>query len=108
VKFLELDSRRTNLRSFAPTNTATLAMVDEAIKKRGIVVDIGSKSSGSAPFKLTSVAANASDVDLAELKDKIDRGELSVEAPCDGMHSEWSQEQKAKLDAVLMQVFQMK
>lgn len=72
-------------------------------------MDISSKREGALPFKLTDIAAaGAGDSDLAALKDMVERGEIAADAPCDGMHSEWSQEQKKKLDGVLRQVFHMK
>lgn len=55
----------------------------------------------SAPFKLADLAAAANDAELADFKAKIASGELTPEAPCNGMYDQWTPDQEAKLNAAL-------
>ena len=57
------------------------------------------------PFKLSSQLAAANDGELKDLQAKIANGEITPEAPCDGMYSEWSAEEKSRLKGVLADVF---
>ena len=45
---------------------------------------------------------------IQEVKSMIANGSLTPEAPCDGMHSEWSSEQKDRLKDALSTVFKWK
>jgi hypothetical protein len=106
VKFLECVSGVHNLRQ-VPANRVTIDTVDRAVFERGMVMDISTKRSGAPPFKLSDLAvgASAGDADLAELKRRLEAGEVSADAPCDSMHSEWSAEELARLDAALVKAF---
>ena len=104
TKFLELATRSHNLSY--PTVNVTVEMVARAIDERGTVVDISVGNSGVVPFNLKDIAAN--DGELASLKAKIASGEISPEAPCDGMYTEWTDGQKSKLDNALSRVFKLK
>lgn len=89
-----------------------ISMVTKAIEDRGMIMDrkTGPGLSPAAPFKLKEVAAAANDGDgeLQTFKAKIANGDLSPEAPCNGMYDRWTSEQEAQLDAALVQVFGMK
>lgn len=102
VKFLELSTGKTNLSG--PLKDVDISTVRKAITERGIVMDISQPGQGNTPpYKLSDLAAN--DADLRELQAKVANGEVSPEAPCDGMYSEWTTEQRSKLKQVLAEVF---
>ncbi|MDR6524581.1 hypothetical protein J2789_007297 [Variovorax paradoxus] len=102
VKFFNTKTRENNL--YAPTNEVTMDMVRHAINERGVVMELATNKGLSPPFKrLPDLAAN--DAELQDLSGKLANGELQPEAPCDGMISEWSEDQKSKLSAVLGKVF---
>jgi hypothetical protein len=105
VKFFDCTSRQHNL--FFPVTKADIGSVCRAIEERGIVMDISSTAPASIvrpPFKLSDLAAN--DAMRKEVSEKIASGELTPEAPCDAMHNEWTEDQKARLDSALASIFQ--
>lgn len=104
VKYLNMKDGSHNLH--AVTNDVTIDMVRSAIETRGMVMEIASTIKNNTPFKLSDLAAN--DVDMQELKANIANGSLSPEAPCDGMHSEWTSDQKDRLKSALATVFKWK
>jgi len=102
VKFYDGSSGDHNLH--CGTVDVTIEMVGRAIESRGIVMEIASGAGAvRAPFKLSEVAAN--DVEIRELQSKIANGEVSPEAPCDGMYSEWTADERTKLKSALSGVF---
>lgn len=105
VKYFDGESGDHNLHP--GTVDVTIDMVEKAIQTRGMVMEIANGTTvGRPPFKLTDVAAN--DVELNELQGKIANGDLSAEAPCDGMYSEWTTDEKARLTDALSKVFSWK
>lgn len=101
VKFFDVVSKKHNLTSISAE--ASVDAVHKAITTRGIVMDIGAKRPGAAPFKLSDIAA--SDTELRDLQAKLESGELAPEAPCDGMYSEWTADQKTRLKGAISDVF---
>lgn len=104
VKYLNMTNGSHNLH--AVTEDVTIDMVSSAIETRGMVMEIASASKRGVPFKLSDLAAN--DTGIQEVKSMIASGTLTPEAPCDGMHSEWSLDQKERLKGALSTVFQWK
>lgn len=111
VKFLEFSTGNTNLGAgvavFAP---GTIEAVDKAIATRGIYMDLTTRMNGGAPFKISDLAAQGSldDDAMAEmrtLQEKMASGELSANAPCDAMYSEWTPTAKTELKGFLSEVF---
>lgn len=89
------------------TVDVTIDMVVKAIQTRGMVMEIANGTTAvRPPFKLSDIAAK--DVELQELQSKVANGSLSVEAPCDGMYSEWSSDEKTRFTEVLSKVFSWK
>lgn len=101
VKYLDMNDGSHNLH--AVTEDVTIEMVSKAIESRGMVMEIASASKQAAPFKLSDIAAH--EAELQEIKELISNGSLSPEAPCDGMHSEWSRDDKERLKEALATVF---
>lgn len=99
VKFIDLVVNAHNLNF--PLADVRINDVNRAIVERGMVMEIAVNDTKKTPFKLAAVAAN--DDELQGLREKIANGELSPSAPCQGMHNEWTIEQKAKLKSVLGQ-----
>lgn len=105
VKYIDGKSGSHNI--YHGTVEVTIDMVGKAIETRGMVMEIAaSKPTGGAPFKLSDIAAN--DIEMRQLQGKIANGELAPEAPCDGMYSEWTSDQKDRLKSALSTVFSWK
>ncbi|MBA2674006.1 hypothetical protein [Ramlibacter sp.] len=103
VKFFDFVSGDHNL--FNPTKDVQVQDVIDALNDRGMVMEIAMNANEQkAPFKLKDVTA-ANDPALKEAQGKLANGELSPTAPCDGMYSEWTADQKSKLKGVLGDVF---
>ncbi|MEY8688344.1 MAG: hypothetical protein AB9M53_00510 [Leptothrix sp. (in: b-proteobacteria)] len=102
VRFVTFSPRKHNLGGIHPT-TANLAAVNNAIMLRGNVVYTSQQTPGQPPFKLSELAAN--DASLQELQSKIASGHVVPEAPCDGMHVEWTAEETGQLDVQLAKLF---
>jgi hypothetical protein len=99
VKFCDFVSNDSNLNY--PQSNVTIQMVDQAILTRGLAMKINANSTQTLPFPQA-----ANDIpDVAEIREKIARGELSANAPCDGMYKEWTAEEKADLKGALADVF---
>lgn len=104
VKFIDMKSMSHNLHQV--TKQVSLQMVEQALDSRGMVMELNQgMHTGNPPFKLADVAS--SDKELLQAKEQLSSGAMSLEAPCDGMYSEWSKEQKDKLDDALKIVFSM-
>lgn len=108
VKFLDMVDGSHNLH--LGTADVTIQMVSSALNTRGMVMEIAAKTGNvGAPFKLSDIAANDAELqELQELQGMIASGALTPEAPCDGMHSEWTDDQKTKLQTALATVFEWK
>ena len=107
VKFLQFLDRVNNLNFASVVAEATIDMVDAAVRKRGMVMDLYENRTGGVPFKFSDIAASspADDEDLLKLNARVTSGEASAEAPCDGMYSDWTAEQEAKLNSALTSAF---
>lgn len=101
VKYLDMTGDTHNLHHV--TNDVTIDMVRRALSTRGMVMQITGKIQSGAPFPLKDAAAN--DEELKDLQGKIASGAISPDAPCDGMHSEWTYDQKTRLADALSDVF---
>ncbi len=85
---------------FAP---ATIADIDRALATRGTIMDITTKG-GSVPFKLSDISAGDT-AEIKEIQSQIAAGQLSAQAPCDAMYSDWSTEERSKLKTFLGGIF---
>lgn len=99
IKFFNFATGAHNLGY--PSGDITIQMVVEAINKRGLAMTTNVNSTQPFPF---AVAAN-DNPELAEIRQKIANGELSANAPCDGMYNEWTKEEKSSLKRALGDVF---
>jgi hypothetical protein len=113
VKFYNFKNGSNNLVNNYPTAGITIKMVDQAILSRGSVMktNTNSTSGASLPFpkvanaKAADDAANDDKSAVEEIREKIAAGELSANAPCDGMHNDWTEENKAKFQKALGNMF---
>ena len=102
VKFVDFDSGQNNL--FSPTREINVADVSQALADRGNIMEIAVNNRAQVlPFKLADLAAN--DAELREVQKKIASGEIAPTAPCDGMYSEWTDDDKLQLKGALAKVF---
>jgi hypothetical protein len=108
TRFFNLVDGQNNLTAM-PSNKITIQTVNEAIAKRGIIMDMGA-GNGSIPFDRLKTAADAgaSDADLVALQAKLSSGAVKAEAPCDAMYTTWTDDEKGRLKTVLSNIFEMK
>lgn len=105
VKYVDFTSQKNNL-VMHPASPATIRTVSEALSSRGHVMNIAPDNGTAPPFKLSEIAAN--DAEARELQEKLLAGQISPEAPCDGMYDEWTAEQTSRLKSALGKVFNWK
>ena len=103
VKIFNLMTDQHNLNHPYGSALADIKNVDRAIIDRGMVMNTAFNMKPAAPFKLKDAAASNSD--LAEAVEKLNRGELSAEAPCDGAYSTWLAQDLRALESSLSKVF---
>jgi hypothetical protein len=108
IKYFNFKDSTNNLTPKQPITNITIATVDAAIKQGGKIMKINIPSPGNPPFSMATTSANDNNEVLvaAELiRSKIDAGELSANAPCDGMYNDWSEENKEKFNLALGGMF---
>jgi hypothetical protein len=98
VKYVDFKAGAHNLYH---GNEVTIQMVDDAILKRGLVMTTNTAPAQSYAF----ITAANDDPDLAEVRAKIAAGDLSANAPSNGMYEEWTDEEKAELKECLAEMF---
>lgn len=101
VKFVDFTTGEKKLGGtvFAP---ASVAEIDQALAKRGLIMDITAKGN-PIPFKISDLAAAQGEV--KEIQEQIAAGKLSAQAPCDAMYSDWTAEETSRLKTFLGNVF---
>lgn len=107
VKYINFSTKESNLVSYLPQVQLTIQMISENIIQRGIAMKIHATPTGTPNLALQKVANGANDeADArAEMAALVAEGKLSATAPCDGMHNDWSEEDKEDFKAALAQMF---
>lgn len=105
VKYFDFRSGENNASNpFAAQ--MTIDEVDKAINQRGVVMKINVPGLGNPPFAFANGANDdESEAAVKEIRSKIASGELSANAPCDGMYNDWSEENKIKFNKALAGMF---
>lgn len=96
VSFLELNTRVGNQQ-----NNRNADKLSEAFLDKGMVMYTPGITSSSVP--LTQAAA--SDPRVAEWLKKIAEGSVEIQAPCDSMFAEPTEEENSRLDAAMASIF---
>lgn len=99
VRHIDLNNMAGNLE-IGPVVRQRIEDVIQAVLERGMVMTIAHPA---APFPLSKLAAN--DVEVKEIRDAIASGQIAPAAPCDGMYTEWTDDQKSELKGVLADIF---
>jgi hypothetical protein len=100
VKYLDVVNKRGNLMLVHPTNLVTIQMVNQALHKRGVVMDLRKNvtvGGEAVPFE----KAAAAHAELAEFGQQVAAGEISPSAPFAGMDREWTTAEKQGLNDAL-------
>lgn len=101
VKYIDVSNAEKHIHNLYTGSWVTIQMVDDAILKRGLVMNISNEGGKALPF---AAAANDNE-ELADIKAKIAAGDLSASAPSDGMYEEWSSEEKGQLKRAFSDMF---
>lgn len=96
VSFLELNTRVGNQQNNRNADKLTEAFLD-----KGMVMYTPGINSSSVPLD----QAAASDPRVAEWLKKIAEGSVEIQAPCDSMFAEPTEEEDARLDAAMASIF---
>jgi hypothetical protein len=98
VNYFDIGNNKHNLVYQAKI---TIDMVNAALSTRGQVMSINDSNFGPVPF----AKAASADAGLKEFGDRVASGQVSPEAPFDGMTREWTKEETDGFQAALTQVF---
>jgi hypothetical protein len=108
IKYFDFKNSINNLTPKALLTNITIDTVDAAILKGGQImkININIPAPGNPPFTMAA-SANSDDSTIAaeQIRAKIASGELSATAPCDGMHNDWSKENKDRFSEALGKMF---
>lgn len=80
-------------------------MAATAIGQRGEVITINTGTDLKPPLKKLPELVAANDAEAREISARLASGDLSPQAPCNSMISEWTDEQKSELTNVLGDIF---
>jgi hypothetical protein len=108
VKYIDFANNDTNLFSYNAESQLTIQTISTNIFQRGIAMKIQATPVGTPnlPFtKADATAANDEQLARAEVGALVANGTLSATAPCDGMHNEWSADDKANFKVALGRMF---
>ena len=104
VKYYNFADGDNNLNLNHPVNVATIQMVDSAIHKRGLVMTINNTGLQSKSI----VSAANDNLEIADIRSQIAAGDLSANAPSNGMYEEWTSDEKQRLDNAFAKIFKWK
>lgn len=104
VKYYAFTNGENNLNY--PQAQVTIEMVDKALSERGLVMNMNRNATGTPaiPFP-KAAAANEQDAAVKDIRAKVASGDLSANAPCDGMYNDWKDEDKSKFVDALGRMF---
>lgn len=105
VKYFEFATGNHNLvLGFTPITAVGLTKL---IMERGEVMAINNTTGVPFPRKKTATASANESLEeiVADTRAKLASGELKPCAPCDGMHNEWTQEEKDRFRGALGEAF---
>jgi hypothetical protein len=108
VKYVNFGTSETNLHAVFPQVQMTIQTITDNIIQRGIAMQIHATPTGTPDLKLAKASSgvvNDEQAARAEMASLVAQGKLSATAPCDGMHSDWSEEDKTAFRAALAQMF---
>ena len=108
VKFIDLLTKNHNLTDLYPQSQLTIADVSAAIAKRGIPMKLDNiPGSPKLPFPKAAdgEAVNDEDAVRGEIQAMVAAGQISANAPCIGMHNDWTEENKEKFTQALGKMF---
>lgn len=112
VKFIDFKNSETNLAEYAAETQLTIAQISANIMKRGISMKIRTTPTGTPDLPFVKAAgedaANEEQLARAAVSELVATGKLSANAPCDGMHNDWSEESKANFRRALGKMFGFK
>jgi len=123
VKYIDFANPATNLVSYAAQNQLTIETITKNILQRGIAMKIHAIPPGTPNLPFAKVdAAVAAQVDSgsasaandderaarAAVEQLVAAGKLGATAPCDGMHNDWSEDDKADFQRALGKMFRWK
>lgn len=110
VKYIDFNSMETNLIPYHAEAELTIETISRNIFQRGIPMKIETLPRGTPnlPFPKAADggdAANDEAIAREEVGKLVAAGTISAIAPCDGMHNDWTPEDKVKFKATLGKMF---
>jgi hypothetical protein len=108
VKYVNFVTSETNITKFYPQAQLTIGVISANIIQRGISMKIHATPKGTPdlPFPKAGMdSANDDEAPREKMAALVASGELSATAPCDGMHSDWSEDDKGNFKRALGKMF---
>ncbi len=108
VKYVNFATNETNLANIFPQVQMTIQMITDNIIQRGIAMQIHATPTGTPDLKLakgSSATVHDEQSIRVAMAQEVAAGKLSATAPCDGMHNDWSEEDKQNFKDALSQMF---
>jgi len=108
VKYVNFSTFETNIANYHSQAQLTIEAISANIIKRGISMKIHTTPKGTPdlPFlKAGMDPANDEEPPREKMAALVASGDLSATAPCDGMHSDWSEDDKEKFKSALGKMF---
>jgi hypothetical protein len=97
VKYFDLTTRAHNLHYIGQQDYAGML---RALNNRGTIMSIKAEAKEPARFTVKQAAAS-NDAKLREVAAKVASGDIRPEAPCDSMHTPWTEDQKKAFNVAL-------
>lgn len=110
VKYIDFKTLDTNLKNYHAEAELTIELISRNIIQRGIAMKIQTNTPGvpNLPFPKAEGAANDESVVRAQAAELVAAGKLGATAPCDGMHNDWNESDKANFKRALGKMFKWK
>lgn len=108
VKYIDFKTLKTNLAKYFPEQQLTIETISANIMKRGPAMKIHANPTGIPDLPLMKASSDAS-FDEQDARQRgtelVASGQLSATAPCNGMHSDWSENDKEGFKQALGKMF---
>lgn len=108
VRYVNCSTSATNVLDYFAEEQLTIETISSNIINRGIAMKIRTTPMGTPdlPFpKAAGDAANEEQIARTEVASLVASGKLSANAPCDGMHNDWSEDSKKNFQRALGKMF---
>jgi hypothetical protein len=107
VKYINFAKSETNIADVYPHSQLTINTISANIVQRGIAMKIQSTPYGTPnlPFSKAPSVLDAQEPPREEMAKLVANGTLEATAPCNGMHNDWTEQDKENFKNALAKMF---